>query len=141
METQGLVKPTQNAKSQEHLTHGYLEITKVATAPTPDVASVVASCKRGAPTPDVPDVALDVVSDVGSTRKRAKTVLEVPAAEVFHTRTMYQHATRVSEYCVLVERAGEMNEKVNKMMKEGWQPLGGPSSEKFFIVQAMVKLE
>ena len=95
---------------------------------------VVASRKRGAPTPGV-----GLGGD--SARKRAKTVLEVPAAEEFHTRTMYQHATRVSDYCVLVERAGEMNEKVKKMMKDGWQPLGGPSSERFFIVQAMVKLE
>ena len=99
-------------------------------------SAVVASRKRGAPTPQFgPDL-------VDSTRKRAKTVLGVPAAEVMR----HQHATRVSEYQVIdclgsasmVER---LNEQVNKMMKEGWQPLGGPSSKAQRIVQAMVKYE
>ena len=136
----------------EHLSHGYLEITKVATAPTPvapvaPVAPVVASRKRGAPTPQLgpdvaPDVALGVASEVDSTRKRAKTVLGVPAAEVMR----HQHATRVSEYHVIAfsgsySMVGKLNEQVKKMMKDGWQPLGGPSSTGSSIKQAMVKYE
>ena len=35
----------------------------------------------------------------------------------------------------------KLNEQVNKMMKDGWQPLGGPSSVGSYIRQAMVKFE
>lgn len=114
----------------EHLTHGYLEITKVVTTPTPVVGPVVASRKRGAPTPDV---APDVAPEVDSARKRAKSAVQATAAKVFHTQSMYQHATRVSEYQVIsfygsASMVEKLNEQVNKMMKEGWQPLGGPCS-------------
>ena len=103
---------------------------KGGSTPTPDVAPVVASRKRGAPTPD--DVVPDVALGGDSARKRAKTVLEVPAAEV----------RRVSEYHYLrIRDVAELNEQVNKMIKDGWQPLGGASSEKFFINQVMVKYE
>ena len=125
--------------NDEHLRKGYLEITKVATAPTPQlgpvVAPVVASRKRGAPTPQL---APDVAPDVDSTRKRAKTVVEVPAAE----GRRHQHATRVSEYHMLrIQNVAKLNEQVNKMMKEGWQPYYGPCVEKFFTNQVMVKYE
>ena len=125
--------------NDEHLTHGYLEITKMARVPTP-VAPVVASRKRGAPTPQLgPDVAPDVAPGVDSTRKRAKTVVEVPAAEV----RRHQHATRrVREYHMLrIQNVAKLNEQVNKMMKEGWQPYYGPCIEKFFTNQVMVKYE
>ena len=112
------------------------------SAPTPD-AGPVASRKRSAPTPQLgpdvaPDVALDVAPRGDSARKRAKTV-QVPAAEV----RRHQHAIRrVSEYHMLrIQNVAELNEQVNKMMKEGWQPYYGPCSEKFFINQVMVKYE
>jgi len=105
------------------------------SAPTP-VASVVASRKRVAPTPD--DVVPDVALGGDSARKRAKTVLEVPVAEV----RRHPHSSRVSEYHYLrIRDVAEFNEQVTKMMKDGWQPYYGPCSEKFFINQAMVKYE
>ena len=116
--------------NDEHLRKGYLEITKMARVPTP-----VASRKRGASTSQLDP---DVAPEVGSTRKRAKTVVEVPAAE----GTRHQHATRVSEYHMLrIQNVAKLNEQVNKMMKEGWQPYYGPCVEKFFTNQVMVKYE
>ena len=116
--------------NEEHLTHGYLEITKVKV-PTPQlgpVAPVVASRKRGAPTPDV---APDVAPGGDSARKRVRR---------------HQHARRMSEYQVISCRGsysmvGKLNEQVKKMMKDGWQPLGGPSIKAQEIIQAMVKYE
>ena len=110
---------------------------KGGSTPTPDVALGGDSArKRGAPTPD--DVAPDVALGGDSARKRVKTVLEVPAAEV----RRHQHSSRVSEYHYLrIRDVAELNEQVNKMIKDGWQPYYGPCSEKFFINQAMVKYE
>ena len=114
--------------NEEHLTHGYLEITKVKV-PTPQlgpVAPVVASRKSGAP---IPDVAPDVAPGGDSARKRVRR---------------HQHARRMSEYQVISCRGsysmvGKLNEQVKKMMKDGWQPLGGPSIKAQEIIQAMVK--